>query len=252
MSRQERKLDAAEYVIGTLSSVERHAFEASIENNADTRADVQFWERAFGALNASISPEIPPKTIWARIEGALPAQGFDDAKSVGSDPKNPISVVENALPKLKRSRGRWRMGAIAASLAALGLGGFIANERYKFIPASTNGNQSAKEFTAVVNAEGGQPSLIVNVNAKTGEVSVRSMGITPPEGKSLELWFVAEGQKPVSVGLVGEGPMDFKGAVAKGGETLAISVEPRGGSPIGKSTGPVIYRGKLTENAGSK
>ena len=252
MSRQQRKLDAAEYVIGTLSSVERHAFEASIENNAETRVDVQFWERAFGALNASISAEIPPKTIWARIEAALPAQGSNDATSDGDVDGKPISIVENALPKLKRSRGRWRMGAIAASIATLGLGGFIANERYKFIPTAPNSDYNAKKFIAVVNAEGGQPSLIVNVNVITGEVSVRSVGIKTPEGKSLELWFVAEGQKPISVGLVGEGPMDFKGAIAKGGETLAISVEPSGGSPIGKSTGPVIYKGKLVENVGTK
>jgi len=115
MSRQERKLDAAEYVIGTLSSMERHAFEASIENNADTRADVQFWERAFGALNASISPKIPPKTIWARIEGALPAQGFDDATSVGMQqvldpiPKSPYPLLKMPFQSLNEvgAGGEW-------------------------------------------------------------------------------------------------------------------------------------------------
>ena len=71
MSEQERKLDAAEYVIGTLSSVERVAFEASIDSDASTKADVHFWERVFGSLNASVAPEAPDEKVWERIEKEL-------------------------------------------------------------------------------------------------------------------------------------------------------------------------------------
>ena len=71
-SDENRQLDAAEYVIGTLSAVERKAFEAAMETDAATRDDVMFWERVLGALNTVQAPVIPPSDIWERIEAALP------------------------------------------------------------------------------------------------------------------------------------------------------------------------------------
>ena len=71
MDRQDKQLDAAEYVIGTMSAVERAAFEVLIAQDKNTREDVAFWERSFGALNASVSPETPPKDMWSRIEALL-------------------------------------------------------------------------------------------------------------------------------------------------------------------------------------
>lgn len=263
MSRQEKQLDAAEYVIGTLSAVERKAFEVSIENDNDTRNDVAFWDRAFGSLNASIAPEPVPSYMWERIEGALPPPTASPMEQAESALKSSVSTVgedvstqaanDNAVDKLRASLRRWRMSAVAATIAALGLGAFLANERLNIIPLPGAPIQKqiladadkGNEFIAVVNATGDQPSLVVNVNTKTGEVTVRSVGVTRPKDKSLELWYVPEGQKPLSVGLVGEGEIDLKGLTAKGGDLLAISLEPRGGSPTGVATGPVIYTGKL-------
>lgn len=246
---KEPQIDAAEYVIGTLSAVERRAFEASMESNEEARIDVAYWERAFGSLNASISPVPAPDQVWKRIEAALP--------TVASNVVLPGSAAaataanDNQLDALKRSRGRWRMGAIAATVAAFGLGAFLMNSG--ILSEKVDGQLAgvvdpAKQYIAVVNANGDQPSLVINIDAKTGEVSVRSVGVDRPEGKSLELWYVPEGQKAVSVGLVGEGGIDLKDITAQNGDLLAISLEPQGGSPTGTATGPVIYTGKLVEN----
>ncbi|MEO1474617.1 MAG: hypothetical protein AAFS03_11910, partial [Pseudomonadota bacterium] len=231
MSRQERELDAAEYVIGTLSGVERRAFEASIADDADTRRDVRFWERAFGALNASVAPAAAPKDMFTRIEAELfgsfdtasdtsaaggatatsgvaaaasaasaqsDTQAFDRSPSEAPTDKvvQAAAANDNMLTSLQRSRGRWRFGAVAATIAALGLGSFLANERYGFVdipgitgqgaertvPVAGGGTEQPNlaqglgdsQYVAVVNAAGDQPSLIVTVNPKTGDVSVRS------------------------------------------------------------------------------
>ena len=264
MSKQERVLDAAEYVIGTMSAVERSAFEALIESDPDTKADVLFWERTFGALNASVSPNAPPETIWKRIEAALPSSAQPLNKATASSLAQSPAANDNLADKLRRSRGRWRMGALAASIAALALGAFVVNER--FDPLSQKATQIAdgknengkadalggKEYIAVVNANGDQPSLVINIDAKSGAVTVRSIGVEKPDGKSLELWYVPEGKDAVSVGLVGEGGIDLQDLKANQGDLLAISVEPPGGSPTGVATGPVIYTGKLIENVNSK
>ena len=312
MSGQERKLDAAEYVIGTLSAVERTAFEASIETDATTREDVLFWERTFGSLNASVAPEAPPADLWQRIAADLPgaqnpessesgesgeggeggetsAQGAgnetaavsQDADGESSDGSSPgLKVVSssaganqggstasaaataamasaaNDANNLRRSVSRWRTFAIAASIAAVALAGVIINSpNNPFAPPAEQvaggelgGELGNKEYIAVVNANGDQPSLVINIDAKTGNVTVRSIGVEKPEGKSLEVWYVPEGQTPISVGLVGEGNIDLKDIEAKNGDLLAISVEPPGGSPTGVATGDVIYTGKLIEN----
>jgi anti-sigma-K factor RskA len=67
-----------------------------------------------------------------------------------------------------------------------------------------------------------------------------------------ELWLIAPGDKPRSLGLVkGEQPValaipaDLRRFVTDA-STLAISLEPPGGSPTGSPTGPVIAQGKLT------
>ena len=259
MDRQDKELDAAEYVIGTLSAVERAAFEVLIAQDKDTQKDVAFWERSFGALNASVSPETPPKNMWSRIEKSL----FDEHSTTGDasaaatavSMAKPSSVAnDNSSDALRRSRGRWRLSAIAATLAAIGLGAYVYTQQ--LVPGLGQngtigpiaGSETAKEYIAVVNANGDQPSLVVSVNAETGQVTVRSIGVQRPDGKSLELWYVPEGQKAVSVGLVGEGGIDLKDIKAKDGDLLAISLEPSGGSPTGTATGPVIYTGKLIEN----
>ncbi len=254
MNRQERQLDAAEYVIGTMTALERRAFEASMESDELARKDAEFWERSFGVLNASVAPEIPPADMWSRIEAGLPNRGrpgADATASLTSAPSTSGPANDNSVDILRRSRGRWRMGAMAATIAALGLGAYVYNDLGLpglGQPPQLAQSDDGREYVAVVNANGDQPSLIINIDAKTGDVTVRSVGVERPDGKSLELWYVPEGQKAVSVGLVGESGIDLQDIAAKRGDLLAISLEPQGGSPTGTATGPVMYTGKLVEN----
>jgi anti-sigma-K factor RskA len=70
--------------------------------------------------------------------------------------------------------------------------------------------------------------------------------------QSYELWLIpAEGGDPVSLGVLGA--LDARIVVAeserprlRAGATLAVSVEPAGGSPTGKPTGPVILTGRIS------
>ena len=120
MSDQETKLDAAEYVIGTLSGAERVAFESLMTGSAETRADVRYWENVFGSLNASISPEAPSASVWINIEAGLggsttgitaPSSTPEESGEANAAAE-PLSASapanDNSILALKRSRGRWR------------------------------------------------------------------------------------------------------------------------------------------------
>ena len=73
----------------------------------------------------------------------------------------------------------------------------------------------------------------------------------PATHASHELWVIPSDGKPRSLGVMPAGRqmhMKLADALAKllqEGATIAISVEPRGGSPTGKPTGPVVAAGSL-------
>jgi len=108
--------------------------------------------------------------------------------------------------------------------------------------------RAGENFVAVVNRGGELPALIVRVDTREGIVRVRSLAAEAPPENSLELWYIAGDAAPRSLGLVADGalplptPALFENAE---GATLAVSVEPRGGSTTGAPTGPVVYSGRL-------
>lgn len=67
----------------------------------------------------------------------------------------------------------------------------------------------------------------------------RIAGTPAPEGQVHELWIIAPGAAPVSLGLLADADLTVTTQAPKGW-TLAISLEPAGGSPTGAPTGPVL------------
>ena len=70
--------------------------------------------------------------------------------------------------------------------------------------------------------------------------------------RAMELWLIPAGDKPHSLGLIEPGqpvrldvPRDLVARI-NADATLAVSMEPPGGSPTGQPTGPVVASGKLT------
>jgi anti-sigma-K factor RskA len=67
-----------------------------------------------------------------------------------------------------------------------------------------------------------------------------------PPDKSYELWSIEPNAAPKSLGLVEQASLSRALPVAPTGKaTLAISLEPKGGSPTGAPTGPVVFSGAL-------
>ncbi|MDD9910703.1 MAG: anti-sigma factor [Ahrensia sp.] len=258
MSTQEQQLDAGEYVIGTLSADERRAFEEALAADPNLQIDLQVWERQLGLLGTTISPEPVPDHVWSGIEQAIGMPSSfkpADIGSVGADGagvaalQRKIANNDNMIADLRISVQRWRRGAVAAALAAFALGAivFSGSDVTALPDQSVAESVEGKTYVAVVNANGDLPSLLVNIDTASGDITLRSLGIERPAGRSLELWYVPPGQAPVSVGLVSEGTLDFSQVDLSDNGLLAVSLEPQGGSPTGSATGPVLYTGKLVD-----
>lgn len=229
-------MSAAEYALGTLSAAERLDFERRLTSDADLRRALERWQARLSPLSGALAPVAPPPDLWSAIEGALPP--------VATRPKLELIHGGGGPDKLRLRIARWRRAAIGlGSLAAALLVALVGRE-------ATRPPDNAQAFVAVVNRDGDQPALIVRVDLASGTVLVRPVAAETPRDKSLELWYIAQGDKPKSMGLVADAPLKLTLPVAADGDQLAtavfaVTVEPRGGSPSGGPTGAIVYKGQL-------
>jgi anti-sigma-K factor RskA len=95
-----------------------------------------------------------------------------------------------------------------------------------------------------------KPVLVVSAGVKSDQLWIKTLdpSIHVPD-KSLELWALPTGQAPKSLGLVTASGKAALKLVAAADQSLgdipalAVSLEPRGGSPTGAPTGPVLFSG---------
>jgi anti-sigma-K factor RskA len=214
---------AGEYVLGTLDADERRAAEARLASDGAFRAAVAAWLSRLQPLADTAAPIEPPDGTLDRVLARIDIERGEP--------------VTNVI-QLRRSIRRWRMttaivGAVAASLAA-----FVVLDLA--VPPAPQ-----SEFVAVLTAEGAAPKFVATVDVAKGTLSIRRVGEAPPPDKSYELWAVEPGQAPESLGLVDEASLSRTIEYSPADLTLAISLEPKGGSPTGVATGPIVFSGAL-------
>ncbi|MBD1547391.1 anti-sigma factor [Roseibium aggregatum] len=232
---------AGEYVLGTLDPNERAEAERLLAAHPGFAEAVRRWEDRLSPLSDTTAPEVPPDLVWRNLEASL-----DREASAPAEGATGAEVID-----LTRRLAFWRGTAVAAGALAAGLAGFVL---FSGLAERVFNPTAGQRYVAVVNRGGELPALIVSVDPADGVVKVRSLAAEQPQGKSLEVWYVADGaEAPVSLGLV-----DAKASTtslhptrradyARKGSAIAISVEPEGGSPTGLPTGPVVYSGKLVK-----
>jgi anti-sigma-K factor RskA len=221
---------AGEYVLGTLTKAERDAFEIDLARDRDLQAEVRNWERRLAPLADMITQERPSQSVWSAIEQRLDVKVDAEA--------------EQKIVQLRGSLRLWQGLTFAASALAAGLVLFV------LIGGRVPGVLPEQGYIAVVNRGGVLPALIVRVDAREGVVQVRSLSAEVPPDRSLELWYVGSGQAPKSLGVVEKAsePVAIPAAIRDSGidgGSIAVTLEPKGGSPTGVATGPIVYSGKL-------
>jgi anti-sigma-K factor RskA len=109
-----------------------------------------------------------------------------------------------------------------------------------------------ENLVAILQKDAASPAFLVTVNIEDRMMTVQPVAAKPAAGKSYELWLVQDSLgAPKSLGVVGEGSAVTRPTLAAykpdviESATFAVSLEPEGGSPTGKPTGPVVFAGKL-------
>jgi len=242
-TRDEPPMDpAAEYVLGVLSPEDWAAARTRVTIDPDFAAEVVAWEARLTPLVLASEAIAPTQDLWPRIRRALPA--------------NEIGGPRDGLTF-------WRGLTAASAFIAVVCLTLVAVSGRPPAPAPTPAaDRLAGTGPSQPAAEPMQVALLKPAHGPTAFVATldrsrRLMTVSPgapptPRGKSLVLWMIPPGGAPQ---LLGEIPSDHSArmpmpdAFAGKGDTpivLAVSVEPKGGSPTGRPTGPVVATGRFT------
>lgn len=228
---------AAEHALGVLAGNELAEASARFAGDAEFRSAVNSWRGRLAPLLEEVEPVAPPAGLWPRIEQLIGAP-----------------VTGGNVVQLRRRVTVWQgiAGASTALAAALALV-LVSRPPPSVVPAPTSPPAAtAPSLVAVLGGEEQPAAMFASWNPDSRSLTLAATdGAGAQPGRARELWVIPADGTPRSLGLIAErarSRISVAEALARQlrqGATLAVSVEPPGGSPTGLPTGPVIASGKL-------
>ena len=219
---------AAEYALGLLPEVEREATAARLSRDPELRAELRFWLRRFSSLDSGFAETAPPPSAWSAIERRLFASsGQRDG--------------------WWNSVGFWRsFSGVAVAVAMIAVA-------INVLEPARDPNAFAAELVAALSAQGSNVQVVALYNSESGEVRLTTLAGNKVPDKDYQLWAIQGSAPPKSLGIIQidtrndvKLPADVLAQFGPG-TTLAISLEPLGGSPKTVPTGPVVAVGTATQ-----
>lgn len=223
---------AAELALGVLDGDERAAALRRVLAEPPFAREVARWRAYFAQLFAAWPAVAPPEGLFARIEATLDG---------------------GATPVLRRT-GWWPAIAGVATVAAACLALVLllrpASPPVLPTPAPARAVPVLVATLAPTDTTSEAKPVAALYDPATSTLRVGAAPLASA-GKAAELWVIPADGAPRSMGLldaaaatpVPVGP-DRRALLAPGA-TLAVSIEPPGGSPTDTPTGPVVAAGTL-------
>ncbi|MEO5494522.1 MAG: anti-sigma factor [Sphingomonas sp.] len=215
-------MTAAELALGLLEGDERAAALRRMLADPAFAREVEGWRNRLAGLFDDYREVAAPESVAARL------------------------AAPNETP---RARSAWPILALATALAAAVALFFVTRPGPAPLPIPVA--QPHQMMVASLMMTDKSASVPAAIDMTTGEMSIPHADMAPA-GKSAQLWMIGSDGVPKPMGLLAaQGTsrmtlaLDQRRQLAAG-VTLAVSVEPVGGSPTGKPTGPVVAAGKIT------
>lgn len=221
---------AGEYVAGLMSPDEQEAFERLIASDADARRAVADWRTRLLALDETATQLTPSDALWPAIEAAVGAQ-------------RPVSEqAPGWFARLWQDVSALRLATLAGAAAALLLAVLLVVQPF--------GRSDKPTVVAVLNAPNTSEAGAIVEAFADGRIRVVPLRAIPvPEGRVLQVWTLWDRQVgPRSVGLMERA--EARDYATSGmprpvdQQLYEITLEPAGGSPTGRPTGPILYVGR--------
>lgn len=221
---------AGEYALGTLDAAERAAVEARMAIDPAFREAVQAWRQRLAPLDDTASPLVPDPALWSRIESQM-----------NLHPPERVRVLSGSrIAALWENLGFWRPLGLSSALAGLVLAVALA--------LTIARGPLKPDYVAVLNTADGRAAAVVNVYADGTVNLIPLEDIAVPQGRIIEVWTLqSREQGPVSIGRLDRArslKLDLRNLGRPDANHLfELTLEPPGGSPTGKPTGPILMKG---------
>lgn len=228
---KERELLISDYVLGQASAEEHLHTEQLMVDDDDLNAEIQGLRERLHELDYTAKPELVTSDLWSRVEEKLEEK---EERVVALDDYR-------TSPVARASSGYWRgfvTSAIAASLLF-----FVATGAFL-----TLGKTPEPVAIAILVDGKANPGALIEAMADN-QVRVRPLvNINVPAGRALEVWTLQDPDEgPVSLGLLRTAAdttlTDFDLPRPNAEQLYEITLEPADGSPIGRPTGPILFKG---------
>lgn len=238
LSPEDRDSLAAEYALGVLDGEDLASARSLLASDPDFAREVARWSGRLAPLLDEVEQTPPPQRLWRSI----------------SDRLGPDLRPSAEIHQLRRNVSVWRgisagAMAIAASLALF----LVVQPRTVTAPAPVEQPaQAPPPLVAMIGNDEAAMAMVATWDSANRRLLVAAADPMPrAAGRTHELWVIPADGTPRSLGTMADDPtirMQVAEPMAselQEGVTLAVSVEPAGGSPTGQPTGPVIASGKL-------
>lgn len=227
-----RRLDslAAEYALGTLSPRARRRLAGMARGDPMIAAALRGWEYRLAGLAEAVPAVAPAPRVWDGIRARLGLQETPDSA---------------------RASRWWGSLSLWRGLAASGFALALALGVLRVAPPDLQDTPN-EAVVVVLAGPDARPALVASAARGSRTLLVKAVGnLTVETGRSFELWALPDGRDPQSLGVLpAAGVTRFTlqepaGIALRNIPALAVSLEPAGGSPTGKPTGPVLYTGAV-------
>lgn len=221
----------AEYVLGVLDQQAHQAMARRIADDPNMQAEARFWQQRLSTLDESFEEVAAPRATFGKVETRL----------FGT------TAYTNPFVALWQSVALWRgLAAGGVAVAALAIGLNVLQ------PVVDTDVTAPAQLVATLDAEDSDVKFLAFYDASRGSVRLAALSGEKVENKDFELWFIDGDKAPVSLGIV---PVEGKVEVAltdemretiHEGTVLAVTLEPLGGGPGGKPSGPIVAAGAVS------
>ena len=250
----ERLLDklAAEYVLGTLKGGARRRYDALLARDPMVRRATAEWQDRLQPM-AQFTPAVtPPDSVW---RGVARQVGIQVSTAGASTTAGKRSFWLGLRDDLSFWRG---LGMVSTALATILVAVLATRPPAGLVPvpATTVASTPAAaapaaslSYVAMLADDQAQPVAVITGDIGTHKMVVKLLAPqTVAADRSLQLWAVPKTGSPRPLGLVdASGSVTLplpEGVTPEAVSLLAISVEPKGGSPNPNApTGPIVYKG---------
>ena len=228
---------ADEYVLGLLEPDEERRLEHLAETNEGVARAIARARDRYLELDLQTVPEMVPDGYSDRVLLSLETPS-SEPESMKSAPEEGIVSSSSPLPQIHGwARSGWFVPAVAAVLAlciGLGIG-------WQFTLSDP------RVIAVVMDGRGAPRAMVEDFGNDTARLRFLS-SVDVPDDRVMQVWTLPSPELgPKSMGLLpAVRPRlleDFQLPVPHDHQLYEITLEPEGGSPTGRPTGPILAKG---------